>query len=77
VQFEIDGPLQPLEPGFSRPCCWLTDKHRQRPRDPNQLGKLIVDISAGEKEDPFVAFLLYLQLGHKPSTRRNFTLREV
>ena len=26
-------------------------KHPRRPRDPNQLGKLIVDISVGEVED--------------------------
>jgi general stress protein YciG len=25
--------------------------HKRRPRDPNQLGKLIVDISVGEVED--------------------------
>jgi hypothetical protein len=29
----------------------VTDKHRKRPRDPNQLGKLIVDIASGEVED--------------------------
>jgi hypothetical protein len=26
-------------------------KHPKRPRDPNQLGKLIVDISVGEREE--------------------------
>jgi hypothetical protein len=26
-------------------------KHPKRPRDPNQLGKLIVDIATGEAED--------------------------
>jgi hypothetical protein len=26
-------------------------KHPKRPRDPNQLGKLIVDLSVGEAED--------------------------
>ena len=34
---------------------WLTSKGPQgewRPRDPNQLGKLIVDISIGEIDDP-------------------------
>ena len=31
----------------------MTDKARKkRPRDPNQLGKLIVDISVGEVEEP-------------------------
>jgi hypothetical protein len=25
--------------------------HKKRPRDPNQLGKMIVDISVGEMED--------------------------
>lgn len=27
-------------------------KHPKRPRDPNQLGKLIVDLSVGEVTDP-------------------------
>ncbi len=27
-------------------------KHPKRPRDPNQLGKLIVDLSVGEAKDP-------------------------
>jgi hypothetical protein len=26
----------------------MPDKHRKRPRDPNQLGKFIVDIATGE-----------------------------
>ena len=29
----------------------MADKQRKRPRDPNQLGKLIVDIAVGEIED--------------------------
>jgi hypothetical protein len=29
-------------------------KHPPRPRDPNQLGKLIVDIATGRAEDPIV-----------------------
>lgn len=30
----------------------MPDRSRKRPRDPNQLGKLIVDIATGEAEDP-------------------------
>jgi hypothetical protein len=29
----------------------MPDRSRKRPRDPNQLGKLIVDIATGEAED--------------------------
>jgi len=29
----------------------MTDKKPRRPRDPNQLAKLIVDIASGEEED--------------------------
>lgn len=29
----------------------MPDRSRKRPRDPNQLGKLIVDIATGEIED--------------------------
>lgn len=29
----------------------MTKKHPKRPRDPNQLAKLIVDIATGEAED--------------------------
>lgn len=29
----------------------MTTKHPKRPRDPNQLAKLIVDIATGEAED--------------------------
>lgn len=29
----------------------MTDRSRKRPRDPNQLGKLIADIATGEVED--------------------------
>jgi hypothetical protein len=29
-------------------------KHPKRPRDPNQLGKLIVDLSVGEAKEPDV-----------------------
>ena len=30
----------------------MTDRtHKKRPRDPNQLGKMIVDISVGDVED--------------------------
>jgi hypothetical protein len=35
VQFEIDGPLEPLEPGFGRAMFDGTmDRRRQRPRNP-------------------------------------------
>jgi hypothetical protein len=30
----------------------MPDRSRKRPRDPNQLGKLIVDIATGEAEEP-------------------------
>ena len=30
----------------------MPDRSRRRPRDPNQLGKLIVDIATGEAEEP-------------------------
>jgi hypothetical protein len=29
----------------------MPDRSRKRPRDPNQLGKLIVDVATGEVED--------------------------
>jgi hypothetical protein len=29
----------------------MTADHRKRPRDPNQLGKLIIDIATGQVED--------------------------
>jgi hypothetical protein len=29
----------------------MPDRSRKRPRDPNQLGKLIVDIATGETDD--------------------------
>jgi hypothetical protein len=29
----------------------MPDRSRKRPRDPNQLGKLIVDIATGEADD--------------------------
>lgn len=29
----------------------MTDGHKKRPRDPNQLAKLVVDIATGEAED--------------------------
>jgi hypothetical protein len=29
----------------------MPDRSRKRPRDPNQLGKLIVDIATGDVED--------------------------
>lgn len=29
----------------------MTDKKPKRPRDPNQLAKLMIDIAAGEEED--------------------------
>lgn len=29
----------------------MTDKHPKRPRDPNQLAKLVVDIASGEVQD--------------------------
>ena len=32
--------------------CYTLDMTTKRPRDLNQLGKLIVDISTGEAEDP-------------------------
>lgn len=31
--------------------CRVPDRSRKRPRDPNQLAKLIVDIATGEVED--------------------------
>jgi hypothetical protein len=30
----------------------MPDRSRKRPRDPNQLGKLITEIATGEAEDP-------------------------
>jgi hypothetical protein len=30
----------------------MPDRSRKRPRDPNQLGKLIVDLATGEALDP-------------------------
>jgi len=30
----------------------MHDRSRKRPRDPNQLGKLIVDLATGEAEEP-------------------------
>lgn len=30
----------------------MPERSRKRPRDPNQLAKLIVDIATGEAEDP-------------------------
>jgi hypothetical protein len=30
----------------------MPDRSRKRPRDPNQLGKLIVDLATGEVEEP-------------------------
>lgn len=30
----------------------MLDRSRKRPRDPNQLGKLIVDLATGEAEEP-------------------------
>lgn len=30
----------------------MPDRSRKRPRDPNQLGKLIVDLATGEANDP-------------------------
>jgi hypothetical protein len=30
----------------------MPDRSRKRPRDPNQLGKLIVDIATGEADEP-------------------------
>lgn len=29
----------------------MTEKQRKRPRDPNQLAKLVVEIATGEVED--------------------------
>jgi hypothetical protein len=29
----------------------MSDKHRKRPRDPNQLGKFIIDLATGDLED--------------------------
>jgi len=40
-----------LELAAGRAILMLMAKHPKRPRDPNQLGKLIVDISVGEVED--------------------------
>lgn len=30
----------------------MPDRSRKRPRDPNQLGKLIVDLATGDAEEP-------------------------
>ncbi|HXP37833.1 MAG TPA: hypothetical protein VN817_08705 [Solirubrobacteraceae bacterium] len=30
----------------------MPDRSRKRPRDPNQLAKLVVDIATGEADDP-------------------------
>jgi hypothetical protein len=30
----------------------MPDRSRKRPRDPNQLGKLIVDLATGKAEEP-------------------------
>lgn len=30
----------------------MPDRSRKRPRDPNQLGKLIVDLATGEAKEP-------------------------
>lgn len=30
----------------------MPDRSRKRPRDPNQLGKLIVDLATGEAQEP-------------------------
>lgn len=30
----------------------MPDRSRKRPRDPNKLAKLVVDVAAGEAEDP-------------------------
>jgi len=30
----------------------MPDRSRKRPRDPNQLGKLIVDLATGEASEP-------------------------
>lgn len=30
----------------------MPDRSRKRPRDPNQLGKLIVDLATGEADEP-------------------------
>lgn len=32
-------------------CCMTDTKHPRRPRDPNELAKLITDIATGETED--------------------------
>ena len=31
---------------------WMPDRSRKRPRDPNQLAKLVVDIATGDAEAP-------------------------
>ena len=36
---------------MSRRMLSVPDRSRKRPRDPNQLGKLIVDIATGDTED--------------------------
>lgn len=33
----------------------MPDRSRKRPRDPNQLGKLIVDLATGEADEPETA----------------------
>ena len=37
---------------FRRYSAQMPDRSRKRPRDPNQLGKLIVDLATGEAEEP-------------------------
>lgn len=32
----------------------MPDRSRRRPRDPSQLGKLIVDIATGESDEPAI-----------------------
>jgi hypothetical protein len=34
--------------------CAMPDRSSKRPRDPNQLAKLVVDIATGEADDPAI-----------------------
>lgn len=50
-QFEIRRPWRPVESLPARCHIAGMAKTPKRPRDPNQLGKLIVDLSTGEAEE--------------------------
>jgi len=45
-------------------------KHPKRPRDPSQLGKLLVDIASGEKEEAAPKVSAAAELGAKGGRAR-------